>query len=104
MGIDVIIAMFLAAAILATFLAGIALVSWLSTKCPQCGRRRLRQIDAHVLYDPAPEWRLYKCRECGAEFIRVRRRYTLRRDWRGDPEAQRMFEELTQHQRAVGKV
>jgi hypothetical protein len=94
MGISIVIAALVGVGIVSAFLAMLAFVAWLRAKCPRCGGHRLKQIDYHVFYDPAPEWSLYRCRDCHADFIRSQWRYTCREEWRGDPEAEQMFAEL----------
>lgn len=63
-------------------------------RCSNCGCRPVDRFDHHVFYDPAPEWSLFRCTRCGSDFIQLSGRLTARSKWDGDPEAERMFQEL----------
>ena len=104
MGISIVIAGLAAVGIVSVFLAMLASVAWLRAKCPRRGNHQLKQVDYHVLYDPMPEWSLYRCRACRTDFIRSQGRYTCREEWQEDPEAEQMFLQLEHDLHAANKA
>lgn len=56
---------------------------WLDNKrqCPACRRRMMVNLDANAFRDPAPNYWHHRCRNCGAEFVRIRCRWVRRAVW-----------------------
>ena len=69
-------------------------------KCPACGRHRLAHVDRGVFYEVEEGCRrrtLHRCRACGSDFVRHRRKWIARRDW-----TDRFDQEVWQHFDADG--
>jgi hypothetical protein len=58
---------------------------WLSVatrpRCPDCGRRTITDVEAHVFSDPAPGRSMMRCQNCGGEYVFAGNQWTKRRDW-----------------------
>ena len=51
-------------------------------ECPVCRRHRLKHVDrAFCSVDGGSRRSLFRCRACGSDLVRYRRRWIARRDW-----------------------
>jgi len=53
-------------------------------RCPSCHVGKMSWIDSHVFYDPAPDYSLHRCDNCGHEMVCSRAQWVPRADWDGD--------------------
>jgi DNA-directed RNA polymerase subunit RPC12/RpoP len=100
----IVIAVVIATATTALLLASPSIYArYIGPSCPACGVRRFDCIDSHMFYDPAPDWALYRCDNCGSEFVRDRNGYTPRSQCDGDPDAEELFQSLAEDNQGSGQ-
>ena len=49
--------------------------------CPRCRSHKLRDVLRGAFQDPMPNYRRYRCRACGAEFVRFNWQWIPRSEW-----------------------